>query len=391
MSLWWARRDQLDKHQIKLIEELDLEGDYLILGPPGSGKTNVLLRRAQFARTQEMPNILVLTFTRSLTEFLRTGCHDVNGAEIFPPGLITTYESWMRDVYRKQNVSLPADNGDFQARKREIASGALEISQAAQLPKYDALFIDEAQDLLEEEVELIRARAHRLFFVGDDRQRIFGNESGLDKIRKLAHPPLEHALPFHYRLAPEICSMADRILTNISGGTLLDSSHYKGPSPGRIDIHAFANQQACLDDLASRLIDQVRVYGDFLEQGDRLGVIVPRTTHRELVFNHLEAIRSLSGLSQIVRSRSGDPGDTNYSPALNSQKPILILTEQGSKGLEFRAAHWLFVDDLAKHRTDELYYTVVTRAKTSLDLYNTGALPQTLARSYAEPKEDIWS
>ena len=70
MSLWWAKKEQLDEYQLALIEGLPLRESYLILGPPGSGKTNVLLRRAQFVRGQDMPNVLVLTFTRPLTEFL---------------------------------------------------------------------------------------------------------------------------------------------------------------------------------------------------------------------------------------------------------------------------------------------------------------------------------
>lgn len=391
MSLWWARRDQLDDDQRQLIEGLDLEGDYLVLGPPGSGKTNVLLRRAQFVRTQGMPNILVLTFTRSLTEFLRTGCYNANGAEIFPPNLITTYEAWMRGMYRRAKVDLPKENNDLQTRKRELAVGALQISEDANLPRYDALFVDEAQDLLPEEVNLIRYRADRLFFVGDDRQRIYGDVCGLNAVRELNPVPTESSLSFHYRLAPEICSMADRILTNVSGGRLSATSHYDGPRPGRVDVHPAGNPEEILDAMVSNLTDQVRVYGDLLAQGDRLGVVVPRTADREIVLRAIEATDALTGRAQIVRARTGDAADKDHSTAIDPQKPILILTEHGCKGLEFRALHWLFVDSLAHYRTDERYYTVVTRAKTSLDIYHTNALPQTLARSYAEPMEDIWS
>ena len=92
MSLWWAKRDQLDPHQVRLIEETDLNSDNLVVGPPGSGKTNILLRRAQFLRLQSRPNVVVLIFTRALTEFLRTGCNAPDGRELFPPDLITTFE-----------------------------------------------------------------------------------------------------------------------------------------------------------------------------------------------------------------------------------------------------------------------------------------------------------
>jgi hypothetical protein len=63
-TLWWTKKEQLDKHQVALIEQLPLRETFLVLGPPGSGKTNVLLRRAQFVRGQNMPNVLVLALPK---------------------------------------------------------------------------------------------------------------------------------------------------------------------------------------------------------------------------------------------------------------------------------------------------------------------------------------
>ena len=87
MSLWWVQKDQLDADQMALIEQLPLRDSVLILGPPGCGKTNVLLRRAQFVRGQNMPNVLVLTFTRSLTEFVRNWLYGRTGTRDLSSGL----------------------------------------------------------------------------------------------------------------------------------------------------------------------------------------------------------------------------------------------------------------------------------------------------------------
>ncbi len=108
-TLWWTKKEQLDKDQIGLIEKLPLRETFLILGPPGSGKTNVLLRRAQFVRGQNMPNVLVLTFTRPLTEFVKTGCFDSQGREIFPQSCVTTLESWQRMLYEHHRASQTQD------------------------------------------------------------------------------------------------------------------------------------------------------------------------------------------------------------------------------------------------------------------------------------------
>jgi superfamily I DNA and RNA helicase len=69
---WWVRPDQLDEDQKRIIT-LPIDKDYLITGPPGSGKTNLLLLRANFLVKSGLPDIVILVFTRTLKEFISTG------------------------------------------------------------------------------------------------------------------------------------------------------------------------------------------------------------------------------------------------------------------------------------------------------------------------------
>lgn len=388
MSLWWARKNQLDETQIKLIEDLPLRESQLVLGPPGSGKTNVLLRRAQFVRTQQMPNVMVLAFTRSLTEFLKTGCYDAQGREIFPRACVSTLESWIRSLYAQHDAQLPPEQNSLPHWKAALADGAMGFASAGKVPQYDTLFVDEAQDLMPEEVALLRAWSPVLFLVGDDRQQIYDHSAGLTAIHALDSPPSEHTLPFHYRMAPELCEVADRILVPQGGKPISQSSLYVGPRPGRIEVHGPLARSKQIDAAIAILRDQLRAYADMIEQGDLLGIVVPRKDDRETVLAALDNDEALAGKAQIVRARGID--DRGYDPTLDPEKPIAILTEQGSKGLEFRALHWLFVNELAYYRRIETYYTVVTRAKTSLDVYHDDDLPQILAKAYSAPATDIW-
>ena len=220
MSLWWVKKDQLDNAQIDLIENLPLSESFLILGPPGSGKTNVLLRRAQFIRGQNMPNVLVLTFTRSLTEFVKTGCMDEQGREIFPRNCVTTIESWLRSLYELHGAKLPASTDNLTEWKRRLARGAVDFVNAGRLPRYDTLFVDEAQDLLQEEVDLVAALSKVHFFVGDDRQKIHPEAEGLMAVRQIVMPDHERTLRFHYRVARQLCRAADRVLLPHSSESL---------------------------------------------------------------------------------------------------------------------------------------------------------------------------
>lgn len=390
MSLWWTQKEQLDESQLAIIEDLPLRDNFLVLGPPGSGKTNILVRRAQFVRTQEMPNILVLAFTRPLVEFMKTGCYDAQEREIFPPSCITTIESWIRNLYRQHNAELPADNGgNLNQWKRNLASGAMGLIVENLLPQYDALFIDEAQDLLSEEVELIKQWSPVLFFVGDSRQKIFEQSEGLDSVRQIDSLE-EKILPFHYRLAPEICRVADRILNSQGEGSLQQTEHYVGPKPGTVSVHGPLPREVQINLVIQKLKDQIRVYADLITEGDKLAIVVARKIDREEIFDHLENDPDLKGKSQVIRARE-DSGD-NHDPAFDLETPICILTVKGCKGLEFRSVHWLFCEDLSWSHTNKVYYTVVTRAKTSLDLYYTdqGKLPQVLARAYSQPVDELW-
>ena len=143
-----------------------------------------------------------------------------------------------------------------------------------------------------------------------------------------------------------------------------------------------------LNDAAERLKQQIRVYADFINQGDRMAVVVARKTDRNLVLEYLSQDPDLQNMAQIVRAR--DAEETDYDPALDTTRPICILTVKGCKGLEFRTVHWLFADELHHHQSDEDYYTVITRAKTSLDIYYTELLPESLARAHAEDGVVPW-
>jgi superfamily I DNA/RNA helicase len=62
---WWTGIQELKAEQKKVIS-LPLETSHLVLGPAGSGKTNLLLLRANYFARAGQPNILILVFTRLL-------------------------------------------------------------------------------------------------------------------------------------------------------------------------------------------------------------------------------------------------------------------------------------------------------------------------------------
>src|SRR4051812_2181771 len=69
---WWVKPSQLNEEQSDVVQ-LSLDDSYLITGPPGCGKTNLLLLRANYFVRAGHPNVLILIFNRTLQEFIATG------------------------------------------------------------------------------------------------------------------------------------------------------------------------------------------------------------------------------------------------------------------------------------------------------------------------------
>ena len=72
---WWVSEEQLKGEQ-KAIVTLPIANSHLILGPPGSGKTNLLLLRANYLHLAGHTNLAIVVFTRTLQEFIVAGGHE---------------------------------------------------------------------------------------------------------------------------------------------------------------------------------------------------------------------------------------------------------------------------------------------------------------------------
>ena len=93
---WWVDQSDLDDDQRNIIT-LPLDDSILVTGPPGSGKTNLLLLRANNHYLTGQRNIVVVTFTRSLREFIAHGATQYD----FPASKIMTCRAWQLDFLRQ--------------------------------------------------------------------------------------------------------------------------------------------------------------------------------------------------------------------------------------------------------------------------------------------------
>ena len=358
-ATWWVKPEQLDEDQRSVVA-LPMDGSYLVEGPPGSGKSNLLLLRAAYLARAGKPDLQIVVFTRVLREFLRSG------GEHYPFGSsrIVTLASLLLRVLRHNGLEIPEVAGSYESKRKALAAAVLEGLERKKIAKQaQTILLDEAQDYYPEEVDVLGQLSDRLFAVADSYQQVYTHPNPLPKLGEFADKQVR--LRFHYRNGPAICHAADEIGKAIPGYTQLfpTSMYDEEEFPSSVGLEGFSSLEAVAGKLVERLRIQLTTYPDEL-----LGIICPRNRDVDALYNLLE---STEIGPQIVR-QSFKHG---YSP-IDSTSKIVLGTIHGFKGLEFRVCHVAAVESLeALKMARRAAYVATTRAKTALYFYSTGDAP----------------
>jgi len=366
---WWVKQGQLDPEQ-KNVFTLPITDDYLVKGPPGSGKTNVLLLWGKRLIGSNIPDIVVVVHTRTLQEFIRSGAPKYG----IPSTKIVTFRKFGTDLlYRVgAGVTLPADFD----KSREVLVDALQAQISAKRiqQEYACVLVDEAQDFLPGEIDVMRVLGQRFFGVADSRQKVY---KGQDAIKQLESAVTTVTLPFHYRNGQQICIVADGLAKIPITPTLLETSKYpENKLPSNVVPLRFPTLDEQCDELIAQLDTQRKAYPD-----DFIGVACPRSEDLDIVIDRL---RKSPFAGELVVQTS----DEGYE-AFDQQRHICMCRLHSAKGLEFRAFHILAAEGLKKFPMQrELTFMGVTRAKTSLCIYYSEDLPSYLEGALSKLKPD---
>lgn len=350
-ATWWKDDGDLVKEQLDILD-VPLDKNLLIKGPPGCGKTNLLLLRANHLYIADRPNINVVVFGSVLRQFIQLGGEVYK----FPSSKIITHSRLFLDIIREFDMEFnEAGMGltEIRDRRVEIIEGLINAGKVGVVSQ--ALLLDESQDYTPREVSLISKLAENITAACDSKQKIYEGDDSQPALESVVDEVRE--LTFNFRNGKKICRVADALMAGKPGYIpLFNTSHYdEAEYPSSVSYKSGLSIEAQVELVIEQVGLQRVAYPD-----EVIGVLCPK----------VDDVNSVTAL--LMKSELMDEVTRCGSQDFDSKKKIWVGTISSAKGLEFRALHLVGLDQLAavgRGAQKRLAFTAVTRAKTALSLY----------------------
>ena len=337
----------LTNEQFKIVDALIDNPRMMIRGGPGTGKSLLAVREAR-RLSREGARVLLCCFNRQLSHYLASTLADCQSCSV------AHLHGFMADVVKQAGIGHrlpPAEPADlFEVYYPELCAEVLLDSEADQ---YDALIIDEGQDLMKEAyVDVfdallrggIKAGKWRVFY--DPNQDIYRGQ------QPKALQAFDGARPAQFRLFTNCRNTRPIALTTsmLSGTRCDETLVVNGPEVKRQWYVSPAQQ-------ARQIANHLNVL---------LGAGV---APREITVLSKRKFQN-SALSNGLRGVPVPLVDTSQSATLQPNEAILrFSTVAAFKGLESEAIVLSDIDDLASDESRELLYVGTSRARMLLALF----------------------
>lgn len=146
-------------------------------GPPGSGKTMVLLHRAAHLRDAfgiEPARLQVFVFTNTLKSYIRSEL----GLLGLPEACVNTFDSWCLRFFRAVvRGRVPVNDGQTDYPRLRATTAAWLREHPLGEKAFDAVLVDEGQDLDQSTFEILLHVASHITVCTDSRQQLYDRGS----------------------------------------------------------------------------------------------------------------------------------------------------------------------------------------------------------------------
>ena len=371
-------------------------GQRKISGVAGSGKTQVLAKRAVNAQVRSGGNILILTFNISLVNYMKMRLSQVRADFPWDKIHIDYYHRFFRKHANARNLHVYFNSYDDE----KFFNGV-----TPELPKYDAILIDEVQDYKTSWLQLIRRnflKDNGEFVVfGDPKQNIYHRKTSENGDILLGVIPGEwnKTLTKGHRFSnPALTNLAMRFQKQFIGNPDEIEVSNNMDSGIQFNLMQYHNIPDVGDTIS--LTETIcSICFDFIKNNDinvsDVAIIAPQTNLlREIDYKYRQATDkkttitfvSKEGLQRISRRKS--QASYGYKQDLERLEKVLknrftmvtrnlkMSTIQSFKGWEAPTIICIIQNDIYSDEnvvtSPELVYTGITRAKENLLVINIG-------------------
>ncbi len=338
--------EDLSKEQ-DLIYDLDLDGRYLVSGPPGTGKSIMALYRAQML-THDDRKPALLMYSKVLQQYTEQAADEVDVA-----GYVTTFHKWFWAFWRKEyrTVVPTLASSSYDPDWAEIAKEFL-----AKPPKKSSLvdlIVDEGQDMALGFYRATRHIAENMTVFADENQQLFDNNMTLEEIERAIGADEHLTLNRNYRNTAEIAAVAAKFYTGTPTG-IPDTPERHGDKP---TLRRYSNTADFLDFVARYATAHTNL---------SIGIACPNQKLQRKLHDDLTSRKLPIPVQQYLSK------DKNHKVLDFDQPAVTLLYYTSLKGLEFDT---LFVPEIQQWARDPssaasrmLFYVIMARARDELHL-----------------------
>jgi superfamily I DNA/RNA helicase len=376
----------------------------ILRGGPGSGKTVVLLHRAKrLAPSGGLPGqVVVLVYTNVLRDFIRSAVSSLG----LPEDSVLTFDHWCRLRYLELLGEPPRDklgHPDFHLIRRRLLA---ELRANPRPPAFEAVLVDEGQDLDDECYALLTLSARHVTVAFDLKQSLY-RETGDGSIRyALGAGPRDVDLQVTYRACPFVVELACEFIAEEADKAAFRAQSATTQTERQTPLLYLADDEAderrrLVEVLRERLLRnervailfptfaQVGLFADFLRDQ---GILADRQPQTDLQ-GRREALDFSSGRPAVLtyHSAKGLTFDAVLMPGVT--KSAIRARHSSARRMLFvaitRATNWVYASALARD-CNEMMLTAMGRLqsrRTGL-IQTKASLPETTTPPPPRPSGD---
>lgn len=278
MSAWLVSRSDLTPEQ-KNARKISPRESTLVLGPPGSGKTQVLVQRADYlvqSQKISVQKIRLFVSTDVMAKFIRPEIRSLG----YPEEIVTTFDQWCHSFYL-ENISrdLPRVYLDGRVDFKKLHYAVLSALQKNRdLRKIlEFVLVDDGQDLTPEAFKILCLVAQHITVFADPHHKL--SEEGASESQILDTLKLnkgKFVLQGEYRNSRPVAELASFFIDD----EIFRTAYL---SEVRFDDSTSEDFQCCIAPSEEKELSQLSlVVRQRLVMKDKVGILVPinRLVHR---------------------------------------------------------------------------------------------------------------